>query len=179
MRKVILGLAASLDGYIARENGDVDWLKMEDLTEGAEEMKEFFASIDTIFWGRKTLSKGEEMGGDINMYGKVMNYVFSYTPRQSEIENLVFISENVVEFVENLKRQDGKNILLMGGGNLAKTLFEEGLIDELIIGIQPVILGKGIPLFLPQERQMELERLDVKMRESGTVQISYRVKTIA
>jgi len=179
MRKVILGLAASLDGYIARENGDVDWLKMEDLTEGAEEMKEFFASIDTIFWGRKTLSKGEEMGGDINMYGKVMNYVFSYTPRQSEIENLVFISENVVEFVENLKRQDGKNILLMGGGNLAKTFFEEGLIDELIIGIQPVILGKGIPLFLPQERQMELERLDVKMRESGTVQISYRVKTIA
>ena len=177
MRKVILGLAASLDGYIARENGDVDWLKMEDLTEGAEEMKEFFASIDTIFWGRKTLSKGEEMGGDINMYGKVMNYVFSYTPRQSEIENLVFISENVVEFVENLKRQDGKNILLMGGGNLAKTFFEEGLIDELIIGIQPVILGKGIPLFLPQERQMELERFDVKMRESGTVQISYRVKT--
>jgi len=65
----------------------------------------------------------------------------------------------------------------MGGGNLAKTFFEEGLIDELIIGIQPVILGKGIPLFLPQERQMELERFDVKMRESGTVQISYRVKT--
>ena len=176
MRKVILGLAASLDGYIARENGDVDWLKMEDLTEGADEMKEFFASIDTIFWGRKTLSKGEEMGGDINMYGKVMNYVFSHTPRQSEIENLVFISENVVEFVEDLKRQDGKNILLMGGGNLAKTFFEEGLIDELIIGIQPVILGKGIPLFPPRENQIELERFDVKTRKSGTVQISYRVK---
>jgi len=177
MRKIILGLAASLDGYIARANGDVDWLKMEDLTEGADEMKEFFASIDTIFFGRKTYEKGLEMGGDINMYGKVMNYVFSHTPRQSEIENLKFISENVVEFVKNLKRQDGKNILLMGGGSLATTFFEEGLIDELIIGVQPVILGNGIPLFLPHEKQTELERYDVKTRKSGTVQISYRVKT--
>jgi dihydrofolate reductase len=176
MRKVILGLAVSLDGYIARENGDVDWLKMEDLTEAAIEMKEFFASIDTIFFGRKTFSKGEEMGGDINMYGKVMNYVFSRTPRRSEIKNLVFVSENIGEFVEDLKRQDGENILLMGGGDLAKTFFEEGLIDELIIGVQPVILGKGIPLFLPHDRQTELERFDVKTRNSGTVQISYRVK---
>ena len=178
MRKVILGLAVSLDGYIARENGDVDWLKMEDLQEASSEMSEFFASIDTILWGRKTFSKGEEMGGDINMYGKVMNYVFSHTPRPSEIENLKFISENAAEFVRNLKRQDGKNILLMGGGDLAKTFLDEGVIDELIIGIQPVILGKGIPLFPPRERQIELERFDVKMRKSGTVQISYRVKNI-
>jgi dihydrofolate reductase len=177
MRKVILGLAMSLDGYIARENGDVDWLKMEDLSEGADEMKEFFASIDTILWGRKSFSKGEEMGGDINMYGNVSHYVFSRTPRQSEINNLEFITENIVEFVKNLKRQEGKNILLTGGGDLAKTFFEESLIDELIIGIQPTILGKGRPLFLPHERQTELERYDVKTRKSGTVQISYRVKT--
>jgi dihydrofolate reductase len=176
MRKVIFGLAASLDGYIARENGDVDWLKMEDLTEAADEMRELFASIDTMFWGRKTLSKGEEMGGDVNMYGEMMNYVFSHTPRESEIENVKFISENVAPFVENLKRQDGKNILLMSGGDLAKTFFEEGLIDELVVGIQPVILGKGIPLFPPRENQIELERFDVKTRKSGTVQISYRVK---
>ena len=167
----------SLDGCIARENGDVDWLKMQDLTEAASEMKEFFDSIDTIFFGRKTFSKGEEMGGDINMYGNVMNYVFSRTPRRSEIENLEFISENIVEFVQDLKRRDGKNILLMGGGEIAKTFFEEDLIDELIIGIQPVILGKGIPLFLPRERQIDLERFDLKTRKSGTVQISYRVKT--
>ena len=166
----------SLDGYIARENGDVDWLKMHDLTEAAGEMKEFFDSIDTIFFGRKTFSKGEEMGGDINMYGNVMNYVFSRTPRRSEIENLAFVSENVVEFVKDIKRREGKNILLMGGGDLAKTFFEEGLIDELIIGVQPTILGKGRPLFLPLERQTELERYDVKTRKSGTVQISYRVK---
>ncbi len=177
MRKIIFALAASLDGYIARENGDVDWLKMEDLTEGAEESKEFFNSIDTIFFGRKTYQKGLEMGaGDGGGFGDITCYVFTRTARESDDKNLRFVSENVKEFAENLKLQDGKNILLMGGGNLAKTFFEENLIDELIIGVQPVILGKGIPLFLPHDRQTGLERFDVKTRKSGTVQISYHVK---
>ena len=177
MRKIIFALAASLDGYIARENGDVDWLKMEDLIEGAAESREFFNSIDTIFFGRKTYQKGLEMGADGGGgFGSIASYVFTRTAQKSDDQNLTFVSENVREFVENLKRQDGKNILLMGGGEIAKTFFEENLIDELIIGIQPVILGKGIPLFLPHERQSELERFDVKTRKSGTVQISYLVK---
>ncbi|HEX8637568.1 MAG TPA: dihydrofolate reductase family protein [Pyrinomonadaceae bacterium] len=176
MRKIILALAVSLDGYIARENDDVDWLKVQDLSEAADESREFFASIDTILWGRKTFSKGEEMGGDLNMFGAVMNYVFSRTPRTSDVENLQFVSENAAEFVENLKLTDGKNILLMGGGNIAATFFAADLIDEMILGIQPVVLGRGIPLFPPLQKQIELERIDVKLRKSGTVQISYRVK---
>ncbi len=167
----------SLDGYIARENGDVDWLRMEDLTEAADEMKEFFASVDTILWGRKTYVKGLEMGGDVGMYGKkIKNYIFSHTPQTSEHENLQFVSENIKEFIEDLKRQEGKSIYLMGGGILAKTFFEAGLIDEIILSIQPTILGTGIPLFLPHERQTELELIDVKTRRSGSVQISYKVK---
>jgi dihydrofolate reductase len=173
MRKVILGLAVSLDGYIARENGDVDWLRMEDLTEGAKEAKEFHKTIDAIFLGRKTYRKGLEMGGN---FGGIDCYVFSRTPSASAEANPHFISENVKERVEEMKRREGKNILLMGGGNLAKTFFAEDLIDELILGIQPVILGKGIPLFLPLERLIELERYDVKSRASGTVQISYRIR---
>ncbi len=172
MRKIILGIAMSLDAYIARENGAVDWLRMEDLTEAAEEGKEFFASIDTILFGRKTYEKGLEMGGG---FGGVMNYVFTRTQRESKSENIRFVSENVKEFIEDLKRQDGKNILLMGGGDLAKTFFEAGLIDKIILSIQPTILGKGIPLFLPHERQTELELIDVKTRRSGSVQISYRL----
>jgi dihydrofolate reductase len=179
MRKIILALAASLDGYIARENGDVDWLKMEDLSEGADEMQEFFSSIDTIFWGRKTYEKGLEMGGSPEMYGDVMNYVFSRSPQASEGKNLRFITENVKEEVEKLKSGAGKNIWLMGGGELAKSFFEAGLIDEIIIGIQPVMLGSGIPLFLPHARETNLETFDVKTRASGTVQISYRVKKTA
>lgn len=176
MRKIILALAVSLDGYVARENGDVDWLKMQDLSEAADESREFFASIDAILWGRKTFSKSEEMGGDLNMFGAVMNYVFTRTPRTSEIKNLQFVSENAAEFAADLKRTNGENILLMGGGNVAATFFAAGLIDEMILGIQPVILGGGIPLFPPPQKQLELERIDVKLRKSGTVQISYRVK---
>lgn len=175
MRKIIFGIAASLDGYIARENGDVDWLKMQDLTEAASETKEFFASIDTIFFGRKTFSKGEELGGDLKMYGDVMNYVFTRTPRPSEIENLRFVSGDVAGFVRDVRRRDGKNILLMGGGEIAATFFAENLIDEMILAVQPVILGAGIPLFPPGGKQIELERIDVKTRQSGTVQISYHV----
>lgn len=174
MRKIILGLAASLDNYIARENGAVDWLKMEDLTEAADELREFFSSIDTVLTGCKTYEKGLELGQ--NGYDGLMNYVFTRTPRESKKDNVRFITEGVKEFVENLKKQDGKNMCLTGGGILTKTFFEENLIDEIILGIQPTILGAGIPLFLPNDKQIDLELFDVKTRRSGTVQISYRVK---
>lgn len=177
MRKVILALAMSLDGYTARENGAVDWLRMEDLTEAQSEMMEFFNSIDTIFYGRKTYEKGLEMSGGKDYYGDaIMNYVFTRKPQSSERKNLQFVSENVGKFVENLKSQNGKNIWLMGGGDLAKTFFEMSLIDELILGIQPTILGNGRPLFLPHKKQSDLERIDVKTRKSGSVQVTYRVK---
>lgn len=179
MRKIILALAVSLDGYIARENGDVDWLAMEDLQEGASEMNDFFSSIDTIFFGRKTYEKGLEMSdGESGGFGDgIMSYVFTRKLQTSNDKNLEFISKNVKEFVENLKKQDGKDIWLMGGGELAKTFFEEGLIDELVLGIQAKIIGRGIPLFLPHERQTNLELLETKTRKSGSVQITYRVKS--
>lgn len=178
MRKIILALAVSLDGYIARENGDVNWLAMEDLTEGADEMNDFFSSIDTIFFGRKTYEKGLEMsGGSGGGFGDgIMSYVFTRTTRESDDKNLQFVSENVKEFVGNLKNQEGKNIWLMGGGELAKTFFEEGLIDELVLGIQAKIIGRGIPLFLPHNRQTDLELIETKTRQSGSVQITYRIK---
>lgn len=174
MRKIILGLAMSFDGYIARENGGVDWLKMEDLSEAADEMREFFASIDTVLTGRKTYEKGLELGMD--GYDGLMNYVFTRTPRESNKDNVQFVFEDVKKFVERLKLQQGKDICLTGGGSLAKTFFVENLIDEIIIGVQPTILGKGIPLFLQHDKQIDLELFDVKTRRSGTVQLSYRVR---
>lgn len=176
MRRVILALAVSLDGYIARENGDVDWLSMEDLTEAADEGREFFASIDTILLGRKTYEKGLEMGGSETAFSSTMNYIFSRTPRASKSENIKFVSGDAAKFVENLKLQDGKNILLMGGGNLAKTFFEADLIDELILGVQAIILGAGIPLFLPRDKETRLKLIEVKTRTSGTVQVRYHVR---
>jgi dihydrofolate reductase len=116
------------------------------------------------------------MGGGANFGDNIKCCVFTRSPRQSRDVNLQFVSGNIVQFVENLKTQDGKNILLMGGGKIAETFFAAELIDEIILGIQPVILGAGIPLFISPQKQIELERIDVKLRKSGTVQISYRVK---
>lgn len=176
MRKVVLGIAASLDNFIARENGDVDWLSMQDLTEAADEGKAFFESIDTILFGRKTYEKGLELGG-ASSFSATMNYVFTrHAPPASQTVNIKFVSDDVKDFVENLKQQTGKNILLMGGGLLAQTFFAEKLIDEIILGVQPVVLGRGIPLFIPHDRQTDLQLVDVKIRKSGTVQLSYLVK---
>lgn len=177
MRKVILSLAVSLDGFIASKNGGVDWLAMEDLTEAADEMNEFFASIDTVLTGRKTYEKGIEFGQD--GYDGFENYIFTRNKRNSRKENIKFVSTEVWEFVENLKRQPGKDIWLTGGGELVRTFLEENLIDELILAVQSKIIGAGIPLFLPHERQLDLELLDVKKRKSGTVQIHYRIKKIS
>ena len=80
MRKIILSLAVSLDVFIAREDGAVDWLHMEDLTEAADESRKFFKTIDTIFFGRKTFEKGFELGGDLKMYGNVK---LSFSPEKS------------------------------------------------------------------------------------------------
>ncbi len=86
------------------------------------------------------------------------------------------VSENAVEFVRNLKNQEGKDICLMGGGNLAKTFFEAGLIDEIGFNIHPVLLGSGIPLFYEMNRQIDLELIECKPLKNGCVYVLYRVK---
>lgn len=173
-RKVIYSLAASLDGFIATKDGSVDWLQMSDLEEGAEEMREFFASIDTILFGRKTYEKGLEMGGGPT-YAGIYNYVFTRSEKFESDGDIEFIKDDPERFVQDLKKKEGKDILLMGGGDLASTFLVAGLIDEIIVGIQPVVLGAGIPLFDGTIATCELERFDLKTRKSGTVQVSYRI----
>lgn len=175
MRKVIYALAASLDGFIATSEGGVEWLKMQDLEEGAEEMGEFFSGIDTILYGRKTFEKGLEMDDSGTEFKGIRNVVFSRSKTFAPIGNVEFVEGDAAEYVRVLKKADGKNILLMGGGEIAGFLMKKGLIDELIVGIQPVALGDGIPLFSRPLEIIELERTDVKLRRSGTVQVSYRV----
>ncbi len=174
MRKVIYALAASLDGFIATSEGGVEWLKMQDLEEGAEEMGEFFSGIDTILYGRKTFEKGLEMDDSGTEFKGIRNVVFSRSKTFAPIGNVEFVEGDAAEYVRNLKEADGKNILLMGGGEIAGFFMKKGLIDELIVGIQPVALGDGIPLFSGPLEITELERTGVKLRRSGTVQVSYR-----
>lgn len=173
MRKVTFGVANSLDNFIARKDGAVDWLIWSD--EAAVVMKDFWKKIDTVLMGRKTYevalthSKGKK-----NPYPSIKTYVFSRTLKTGE--DVEIIAENAAEFVRDLKNQEGKEICLMGGGDFARSLFEAGLIDEIGFNIHPVLLGGGIPLFLEMNRQIELELIESKPFKNGCVLVSYRVK---
>jgi dihydrofolate reductase len=173
MRKVTFGGASSLDNFIARRDGAVDWLMWSD--EAAAVMKDYWSKIDTILMGRKTYEVGLALSkGKKNPYSNIKTYVFSRTLK--EAEDVEIVSENAVEFVRDLKARDGKEICLMGGGDFAKTLFEAGLIDEIGFNIHPVLLGQGIPLFLEMNRQIDLELIDSQKFKNGCVLVTYRVK---
>jgi len=173
MRKITFGCANSLDNFIARRDGAVDWLMWSD--EAAAVMKDFWQKIDTILLGRKTYEIGlKHSKGQKNPYSNIKTYVFSRTLKQAEGAEIV--SENAAEFVRQLKNQDGKEICLMGGGDFAKTLFEAGLIDEIGFNIHPVLLGEGLPLFLEMNRQIDLELIESRQFKNGCVYVLYRVK---
>jgi dihydrofolate reductase len=174
MRKIIFGGANSLDNYIARKDDAVDWLLWGE--EAAAVMKDYWETFDTILMGRKTyvvaLRHGKGSGG----YAGMKNYVFSRTLKAGTDGTVTIVATDAIEFVRDLKQQDGKDICLMGGGELAKPLFEAGLIDELGFNIHPVLLGSGIPLFHPMSRQINLELRECKPFKNGCVMVTYRVK---
>jgi dihydrofolate reductase len=173
MRKVTFGVANSLDNFIARKDGAVDWLMWSD--EAAAVMKDFWKKIDTILMGRKTYEVGLKLTkGKKNPYPNIKTYVFSKTLKDAE--NVEIVSEDAVQFVRNLKRQDGKEICCMGGGEFAKTLFEAGLIDEIGFNIHPILLGQGIPLFLEMNSRIDLELIECQKFKNGCVYVLYRVK---
>ncbi len=175
MRLVTFGVANSLDNFIARVDGAVDWLVWDD--EVAAITKEFWKTIDTVVMGRKTYEVAARSGS--GAYPGAKNYVFSRTLEQPQGKEVEVISQDAVEFVRQLKKQAGKGICAMGGGELACSLFQAGLIDQVGVNIQPVMLGSGIPLFHDMKRQLNLELLEHKRLMNGGVFIFYRVKSIA
>jgi len=175
MRKVTFGCANSLDNYIARPDGSVDWLLWG--KEAAQVMRDYWKTIDTIVMGRKTYDislKLSEGGG--NPHAGMKTYVFSRTLKKSQDETVEIIGTDAAEFVRDLKNREGKDICVLGGGLLAKSLFEANLIDEIGFNIHPVLLGSGIPLFHEMNHQIDLELLDCKVFKNGCVLVSYRVK---
>ena len=183
MRKVTLGLANSLDNYIARTDGGYDWLHWN--KEVAEISAKFMKTVDTLLIGRKTyevmLASGQ------TSYPGRKNYVFTRSKkkvaqltkaldaRKRPDKNVQFVSENAVVFVKELKQQKGKGIVIFGGGEFAKTLFEADLIDEIVLNIQPVLLGSGIPLFHEMTRQIDLKLLNARPLKDGGLAVTYRV----
>ena len=173
MRKVTFGGASSLDNFIARKDDSVDWLLWS--AEAGEIMREYWETIDTIVMGRRTYEVAARSGSK-GGYSGVKTYVFSRTIKKGSSKKLTFVSEDAVSFVQRLKEEEGKDICVMGGGVLAKSLFEAGLIDEVGLNIHPVLLGSGIPLFYEMPRQIDLELVKCQQLKNGCVVVTYRTK---
>jgi dihydrofolate reductase len=171
-RKLTFGCAHSLDNYIARADHGVDWLMWTD--EVAELTGGYWKTIDTVLMGRKTYEAALR-AGQSGGYPGVRNYVFSRTLKPGTDNALTIVNQDATEFVRRLKEEPGKGICLMGGGELARPLFEAGLIDEVGVNIHPVLLGNGIPLFHPISREVKLRLKEHRILKNGCVYLLYAV----
>lgn len=178
MRKIVLGLGISLDGYIARPDGSVDFLFMpKDYS-----MAVFFKTIDTALMGRKTYEAGLRMtGGKFSNYG-LKCYVLSRTLEPGERPGVTIINTPPNLLVESLRKQKSKNknIWHMGGGELARAFLQDDLIDEIHLGIVPKLIGEGLPLFPPGYPERRFHLLENKSFSQGFISLKYeRIRTKA
>ncbi|MGE7939296.1 dihydrofolate reductase family protein [Bacillus paramycoides] len=171
-REVVLFIAASLDGFIAKEDDDLQWL-METEGEGDNGYTEMYESIDTIIMGKRTYDYVIEHTETFPYLDKKC-YVFSNSEKGSN-ENVEFVNEDVVEFTKSLKEEEGSKIWMVGGGSLLREFFKSNLIDEYIVTITPHILGSGIPLFKEKNPQIDLTLTDTK-RFGQFVNLYYKRK---
>jgi dihydrofolate reductase len=166
-RKVIAGLGISLDGYIARLDGSVDFLFMpKDYSMGP-----FFKTIDTAVLGRKTHDDGLKMGGSFT--GSIKYYVFSRTQPPGERNHVTFTNESPSAVIAEIRKKPGKNIWLMGGGMLIRDFLKEDLVDELYLGVVPTLIGEGIPLFPSGFPQREFDLIENKTYSQGMIAFRY------
>jgi dihydrofolate reductase len=169
MRKVVLSLGISLDGYIARPNGAVDFLFMpKDYS-----MAPFFATVDTAIMGRKSLEAGLKMGGGKLPRTTMTMHVFSHSKPPGERDGVVFVNGSPARFISQLRKREGKDIWLMGGGELARAFLKEDLVDRLDLGVVPILLGEGIPLFPGGFPQRDFMLLENKTYSKGLIALTY------
>jgi dihydrofolate reductase len=173
MRTVTYGAACSLDGFIAPADGSMDWLHFS--RDVQEFMKTYWASIDTMLMGRKTWEFAAAQGGSGggSMRG-ITTYIFSRT-LTSVGRGAHLVREDAGEFVRQLKQQPGKDICVMGGGELAQSLFAAGVIDEVGLNVHPILLGSGVPFFRDAGRRIALELTESRVIDGGCVLSTYRV----
>ena len=172
MRRVILGAAMTLDGYIARPDGSVDFLPAPG-AEVAQAMSDLFARIDTVVFGRKTLDASRAHGLGDPPKGNWTTYVFSRSLSPGARDGMVFVNDSPGEFVRRLREQPGEDIFHMGGGELARAFLEADLVDVLDLGIVPVLLGEGIPLFPGGFPQTKFTLVESKAHSNGVVSLRY------
>ena len=170
MRKLILGLAISLDGYIEGPNGEFDWC----FTDQDYGMSEFFGHVDASFYGRKSYELSLSLGDAPPGWPRLKEYVFS-TTLETVKPGAVIIRGNIREEVERIKNEPGKDIWLFGGAELTASLMDLGLVDELWLSVHPILLGGGRLLFKPMAERVKLKLLETKTYETGLVSVKYGV----
>jgi dihydrofolate reductase len=173
-RKVILGFGISIDGYIARRNGALDYLVID--KEGESVMADFFAKIDTTIMGRKTAIGFVKMrkSGEIPETPAITNYVISRRWKPGKHQGFEVVRGSLTAFVKKLKRRPGKDIYLGGGGELARSFLREDLVDELFLGVGPTLLGDGIPGFPGKFPQRNFKLTECKAYSNGSVALRYQ-----
>ena len=173
-RKVIVHIGTSADGYIARSDGDLEWLTSRPAPEGFYGMNAFMRSIDTKVLGRKTYEASLRMGAKFD--SKSRTIVFSrHAPPVNVPSGVEFVNDAIGAFVSRLRAQPGKDIWLMGGGEIIASFLDEQAIDEFVISLAPVFIGEGIPLIARRHRHVPLELRSIERFEDGLVQLHYCV----
>lgn len=169
MKKVVLGLAVSLDGYIEGPNGEYDWC----FTDQDYGMKDFFKRIDAVFIGRKTYELMLRMKEQDN-FPKMKQYVFSNTLKKVG-KDIVLVGGNIQPQVNQIKNESGKDIWLFGGAELTSSMMNLGLVDEVSLAVHPIILGSGKPLFMNIKNRVQLSLISTQSYSTGLVSLSFRV----
>ncbi len=172
-RKIIVQVAVSADGYIARPDGNVDWLDRP-MPKGGYGLAAFARSIDTILWGRKTYDFAVKMGG-LGPFGKIKHYGFSRRPPADPLPGMEFVTEPIPEFAARLRAAPGKNIWMMGGAGIIASFLDAGAIGEFSLHVIPVLIGEGIPLVAPCHRNLPLALIATRAFPDGVVHLHYRV----
>lgn len=172
MRKIILGLAVSLDGLIEGPNGEYDWC----FTDQDYGMTEFLKRIDAIFYGRKSyeMMKMAESSGGENVWKGMKNYVFSNSLKQNG-NDFELVTGDIGKKVKDIKNEKGKDIWLFGGASLTSSLLNAGLVDELGMAVHPILLGEGKPLFSGIQNRIRTKLIDSKTYSTGLVYLTYKV----
>ena len=173
-RKIIVHIAASADGYIARPDDDLEWLTSRPAPPGFYGMNAFMKTIDTLLLGRKTYEASLRLGGTFD--GKTKAIVFSRkTPPAEMPPGVEFESGEIGDVVGGVRERPGKDIGLMGGGELIASFLDAQAIDEFVVSVVPVFIGDGISLIARRHRHVPLELQSVERFDDGLVQLHYRV----
>ena len=174
-RKVIVHIATSADGYIAGPDGDLEWLTSRPAPDGFYGMNTFMKSIDTTVLGRKTYEVSLGLGAKFDARSRTI--VFSRQAPPADVPSGVeFVNGAIGPVVSRLREQPGKDIWLMGGGEIIASFLDEQAIDEFVISVVPVFIGDGIPLIARRHRHVPLHLESVERFEDGLVQLHYRLQ---